>query len=203
MKKIIFLSITVMTISLITACSRYSYYSVGGTATTLSKYRTFAWLPPLKQTRNAALNNDIADQRIHESATTDLEERGLRLKGKNPDLLVRYMIMLDEKERIYDQPVYDYAGGGYYPRLGYYHGRRAYYYAYSAPYQVYLGNDVERVPYKQGTLIIDLIDRRTRKVIWRGYGVGEVDNPAQATNDIPKVVNGIIKKLPLTAVKQR
>jgi hypothetical protein len=49
--------------------------------------------------------------------------------------------------------------------------------------------------------VIDLIDRRSRKVIWRGYGIGEVDNPAQAVNDIPKVVDGILSKLPLKEVK--
>ncbi len=184
------------------ACSRYNYYSVGGNQTTLSRYRTFAWLPPVKQTRNAAYNNDVADQLIHQSATSNLEERGLMLKGKNPDLLVRYMVMVDEKERIYDQPMYNYVGGGYFPGGGFYRGGRSYYYAYRNPYPVYVGNDVERVPYKEGTLIIDLIDRKSRKVIWRGYGIGEVSNAAQTTNDIPKVVEGIIKKLPVTPVKQ-
>lgn len=202
MKKSIIYSLTILMVGLLASCSRYTYYSVGNNSTNLSRYRTFAWLPPIKQTRNVAYNNDIADQRIHESATAQLENKGLRLKGKKPDLLVRYMIMVDEKERVIDQPVYNYVGGGYYPRFGgFYGGRRAYYYAYSAPYPVYVGNDIQRVPYKEGTLVIDMIDRKSGKVIWRGYGIGEVDNPAQAVNDIPKVVDGILSKLPLNEVK--
>jgi hypothetical protein len=201
MKKTIILSFTILLIGLISACSRYSYYSVGGSQAALSRYRTFAWLPPLKQTRNTAYNNEIAQQSIQEAGTANLEDRGLRLKGRNPDLLVRYEVMVDNKERVYDQPVYNYVGGGYYPRFGGYRGGRGYFYSYSAPFPVYVGNDVERVPYKEGTLVIDLIDRKTRKVIWRGYGIGEVDNPAQAVKDLPKVVEGIIKKLPLNAMK--
>ncbi|WP_342645766.1 DUF4136 domain-containing protein [Mucilaginibacter sp. CSA2-8R] len=202
MKKLIIYSLTILVVGLIASCSRYSYYSVGSNSASLNRYHTFAWLPPVKQTRNVAYNSDIADQRIHESATAQLESKGLMLRGKRPDLLARYMVMVDEKERIYDQPAYNYVGGGYYPRFGgFYGGRRAYYYAYSAPFPVYVGNDVQRVPYKEGTLVIDLIDRKSGKVIWRGYGIGEVDNPAQAVNDIPKVVEGILSKLPLNKVK--
>jgi hypothetical protein len=105
-------SLTVLMVGLLAACSRYTYYSVGSNSAKLSRYHTFAWLPPVKQTRNVAYNNDIADQRIHESATAQLESKGLLLKRKNPDLLARYMVMVDEKERIYDQPVYNYVGGG-------------------------------------------------------------------------------------------
>ncbi|WP_295767793.1 DUF4136 domain-containing protein [uncultured Mucilaginibacter sp.] len=201
MKKILTIALAFSIIALISACSSYNYYSVGGNEAALSRYSSFAWLPPIKQTRNVAYNNELADQRIHESATEQLESRGLRLKSKNPDLLVRYSIMVDTKERVYDQPVYNYVGGGYYPRAALYRGRLAYYYAYSAPYPVYVGNDVERIPYKEGTLIIDLINRKSRKVIWRGYGVGEVENAARTIEDIPKIVEGIIKKLPLNKVK--
>jgi hypothetical protein len=183
------------------ACSRYTYYSVGSSNTNLSRYHTFAWLPPVRGAGTNAANSDITDQRIKEAATDNLEQRGLMLKANKPDLLVRYSIMVNNKEKVYDQPVYDYAGGGAYPSMGYYRGRRFFYYRYANPYPVYVGDDVERVPYKEGTLMIDLIDRNTHKVIWRGYGVGEVDNPAKAIQDLPKIVDGIIKKLPLTPVK--
>lgn len=187
-----------MIIGMLAACSRYTYYGVGSNQATLSKYHTFAWLPPVKSTSSSVYNSDITDQRIKEAATANLENRGLMLKASKPDLLVRYNIMVSDKEKVYDQPVYNYAGGGYYPRLGYYGGRRYLYYRYSTPFPVYVGDDVERIPYKEGTLMIDLIDRKTKKVIWRGYGIGEVDNPAKAIQDLPKVVEGIIKKLPLT-----
>jgi len=59
----------------------------------------------------------------------------------------------------------------------------------------------EQENYKEGTLIIDLIDTRTRKVVWRGFGVGEVHrDPQKNIDDIPKVVAGILNQLQLTGV---
>jgi len=58
---------------------------------------------------------------------------------------------------------------------------------------------LKRKHYKEGTLIIDLIDTHTRKIVWRGFGVGEVHHdPQKDIDDLPKVVNGILDQLQLT-----
>ena len=70
-------------------------------------------------------------------------------------------------------------------------------YAYGAPFGYY-GNITfaDQGHYKEGTLIIDLIDPHTRKIVWRGFGVGEVHhNPEKDVEDLPKVVDGIIDQL--------
>jgi hypothetical protein len=47
--------------------------------------------------------------------------------------------------------------------------------------------------------VIDLIDTHTRQIIWRGFGVGELHhNPEKTINDLPKVVDGIFKQLPVS-----
>ncbi|RYZ77093.1 MAG: DUF4136 domain-containing protein, partial [Proteobacteria bacterium] len=47
-------------------------------------------------------------------------------------------------------------------------------------------------------LIIDLIDRRSKQVVWRGFGVGEVhNNPQKDVEDLPKVVAGVFEQLSL------
>ncbi len=191
-------SLLLFTVLLMAACSSYNYYSVGS-SNKVSKYRTFAWLPPVNNTKNPYYDNDLADEKIKDQATGNLESRGLRLKANRPDMLVRYSILVDTKTKTYNEPQYTYVGGGYYPRVAYYgNGRRALYYSYRSAYPVYMGDDIYRVPYKEGTLIIDLIDRVTHKVIWRGYGVGEVGNPEKAINDLPKVVDGIFNKLQIS-----
>lgn len=194
MKKIMKGGLLLLVVALLAACSSYSYYAVGSSSK-VAKYSTFAWLPAINNTKNPYYDNDLADDKIKDQATADLENKGLRLKANNPDILVRYTIMVDNKVRVYNEPVYAYNYGGFAPRYGFYRGGRSYYYGYRGPYQVYLGQDTYRVPYKEGTLIIDLVDRKTHKVIWRGYGVGEVGNPESAINDLPKVVNGIFEKL--------
>lgn len=200
MKKLINGSLLTLAVFLLAACSSYNYYSVGSSSN-VSRYSTFAWLPPINNTKNPYYDNDLADQKIKDQATAALENKGLRLKASRPDLLVRYTIMVDNKVKTYNQPAYTYVGGGYYPRFGYYRGHRFFYYSYRTPYPVYVGDDIYHVPYKEGTLIIDLINRATHKVIWRGYGVGEVDNPEKAINDLPEVVDGILNKLQVNKVR--
>jgi len=58
------------------------------------------------------------------------------------------------------------------------------------------------VPYKEGTLIIDIMDTKSRKLVWRGFGVGELHNPQKTVKELPKVVNGIIEQLQLNQVQQ-
>lgn len=194
MKRVINGGFFVLVIALLSACSSYTYYSVGSSSS-VARYSTFAWLPPANNTKNPYYDNDVADQKVKDQVTADLESKGLHLKASRPDLLVRYTIMVDNKVKTFNEPQYRYMYGGFYPRYGYYHGRAFYWGGWRGAYPVYVGNEIYHVPYKQGTLIIDLINRNTHKVIWRGYGIGEVDNPERAVNDLPKVVDGILAKL--------
>jgi len=197
MKKWIKGSLFILTVFLLAACSKYVYYAVGS-SNAVSRYSAFAWLPPLNNTKNPYFNNDLADQKIKDQVTADLESKGLRLNARRPDLLVRYTIMVNNKVHTYNEPVYNYMGG--FGGRGFYRGGRAYYYGFRGSYPVYVGQEIYHVPYKEGTLIVDLIDKATHKVIWRGYGIGEVDDPQSAVNDLPQVVDGILNKLQLNKI---
>ncbi|RZA02823.1 MAG: DUF4136 domain-containing protein, partial [Sphingobacteriaceae bacterium] len=72
-----------------------------------------------------------------------------------------------------------------------------YYGAFGAPF-AYGAIDLGKEHYKEGTIVIDLIDRRSKQVVWRGFGVGEVHrDPQKDINDLPKVVDGVLKQLSL------
>jgi hypothetical protein len=196
--KLAFPSFMVLSIFFLSGCSSYQYYSIQNEHIPLNKYHTFAWLPPVDTLKRDGYT-DIADEKIKDETTDQLEKRGLLLKAANPDLLVRYSIGVNNKVKLYEEPVYTYADGFYPGVVRYRHGRY-FYYSYRRPFVVYVGSEIERIPYKEGTLIIDLIDRRTSYVIWRGYGIGEIVNPEKAIHDIPEVVEGIINKLPLKPI---
>ena len=204
MKRIVYVLITTLCLGVLSGCSRYTYYSIGNS--NINKYHTFAWLPPLRKNPGNASStavsyyqNDIADQKIKDQATADLESRGLVLNSNRPDLLVRYTVMVNREVKTFNEPVYNYAWDGFYPRYRFYHGR-GFYWGYRRAFPIYVGNEIEKVPYKEGTLIIDLIDRRSGKVVWRGYAQGEVNNPQSAINDLPKIVDGIFNKLTMQKV---
>lgn len=180
--------------ALLWGCSGYQYYAIQSNKVSFNKYRTFAWLPSADTSRRI---NDIADERIKDAATAALEKRGLVLQTGRPDLLVRYTIQVKDRVRLYDHPAYVYGPGTVYHGVARNRYGRYFYYSYGAPFPVYVGSDIEQVPYREGTLIIDLIERRNHQVIWRGYGIGDVADPGRAISDIPEVVEGILNKLPI------
>jgi hypothetical protein len=120
------------------------------------------------------------------------------MQKNNPDLLVTYTAKVGLGSKIVYYPTY--YGTGFYPGfgIGYGWGYRPYYWGWGGPAFVYYGGmtAVDKEHYKEGTIIIDLIDTRTRRVVWRGFGVGEVHHNVQKNiDDIPKIVEGIIDQL--------
>lgn len=195
-------------ISGLSACTSYDYYTAAINKTNLSSYHTFAWMPPANSGDKRMANSE-ADAKIKDAATSALVAKGLRLSQRNPDLVVSYTNKVGRGARTtYYSPNYYGGWGGYYGGwggfgLGYGFGwggwYRPYYYAYGAPFAYGGPTYAEKEHFKEGTLIIDLIDPRTRRIVWRGFGVGEVHkNPQKNIDNLPKVVNGLLDQLQLT-----
>jgi PBP1b-binding outer membrane lipoprotein LpoB len=183
-------------VAVLSSCSSYNYYSVSNKKLN-PNYRTYAWLPEGKSKASSIYNNDIAADKIVEAASTELENRGFKLDNNRPDLLVRYTAVVNKETKSYNEPMYYDAPGRFVPRVGVHRGRAFYYYAYRDPFPVYVGNEQRTVRVKQGSIMIDLIDRKTSKVIWRGWAEGELDNPEKAIEQLPEVIGNIFKKLPV------
>ncbi|MBK0380490.1 DUF4136 domain-containing protein [Mucilaginibacter segetis] len=190
MRKYVYLMLTVMFVSILSACSSYNYYTAAANKTNLSNYHTFA-LAPVREKRGKHWRplDEIGNGRIQEAAKQALIDKGLVMQANNPDLLVSYTTVTGRGTKMeYYSPYYGAWGYGY----GWY---RPYYYGFGWPGSY---GYAQKVHYKEGTIIIDLIDTRTNDIVWRGYGVGELHNPKRTMNDVPKVVDGIIKQLQLT-----
>lgn len=207
MKRSIYLALIVLIVSCLSACDSYNYYTAGLNKTNLSNYHTFAWMP--SGNSKMAMGAGEADAKIKDAATMALTGKGLSLQQRRPDLLVSYTTTVGRGTRTNYYTTYPGYYGGFYPGWGFGWGGgwggwggwyRPSYYAFGGPFAYSGGltySDQEH--YKEGTLIIDLIDRRTKKVVWRGFGVGEVHhNPQKNVDDLPKVVDGIISQLNIT-----
>jgi hypothetical protein len=59
-----------------------------------------------------------------------------------------------------------------------------------------LGTRVARVPYAEGTLVIDLRDPTTRSLVWRGIAVEQEKDPAKLSNKLDDMVKKSIAKYP-------
>jgi hypothetical protein len=208
MKRSICAAFIVFTLMGLSACTSYDYYTAAINKTNLSNYHTFAWMPPAQKGNNKMMG-DVADAKIKDAATAALAAKGLRLNQHNPDLVVTYTSIVGRGSRTNYYSSYPYYGG-LYPGWGFGFGwgwgwYRPYYYAYGAPFAYYGGlTYAEKEHFKEGTLIIDLIDTRTRRIVWRGFGVGEVHhNPQKDVDDLPKVVSGVLDQLQVTPAPAR
>ena len=212
MKKLIYLGLIVLIISGLSSCTTYNYFEAGLNRTNLSNYRTFAWMPSGGSANNAGNNgNMIADGKIKDAATASLVEKGLRLQQNEPDLIISYSRQVGRGTRqVYASNWgggwggfggwgmgFGWGGFGGWGFGGWGLGYRPYYGAFGAPF-AYGAIDLGKEHYKEGTIVIDLIDRRSRQVVWRGFGVGEVHrDPQKDIDDLPKVVDGVLKQLSL------
>jgi hypothetical protein len=199
MKKLIYVALAVFMLSGLSACTSYDYYTAAINKTNLTAYHTFAWMPPSKS--GDKMMGQAADVKIKDAATTALVSKGLQLSARRPDLIVTYTNIVGRGTRTnYYTPYYGYGGyPGWGWGWGWGWGYRPYY-AFGGPFSYYGGlTYAEKEHYKEGTLIIDLIDTHTRRIVWRGFGVGEVhSNPQKTIDDLPKVVAGVLDQLQLT-----
>jgi hypothetical protein len=128
-----------------------------------ASYRTFGWFAA-SQTRTGSprIDNPQLDARIRSEIDRALVGRGLRkASGMHPDIHVAYRVALQTK--IESSPVK--LGGQYVPAWG------------NDPWaNRSLGKRGTYVrEYEQGTLIVDVIDAKTSRLVWRGTAKTEVD----------------------------
>lgn len=133
----------------------------------LKSYESYAYLPNKDTIIDRDFNNEEIQTTIVETINANMRENGFVLDRKNPDVLVHYHAMFDEKIAVNANPVYtNYA----YYRPGYYVGPYYQDFMYDNYFTVQRlnGPRVDQVPYRERTVVIDLIDRRTNEILWRG-----------------------------------
>jgi hypothetical protein len=123
----------------------------------LSLTSSYAWMEtPRSAARDPIVDNDLLARRVQRAVDGELAAQGLKLVGvdQNPELLVTYHAGATEKIDI-DTTDSFYGYYGYYP---------CWHCWGPGPY----GRDVWVRYYTEGTLVIDIVDAKTKKLVWRG-----------------------------------
>ena len=95
--------------------------------------------------------------------TREMEMRGYS-KSNDPELLVNFNAILQEKTDVRTTPAPSYGGGYYGYRGGYYDPWGGYGY----------GTETHVSQYTEGTFNIDLVDARKKKLVWEAVGTGRI-----------------------------
>src|SRR5690625_201842 len=137
-----------------------------------NQYQTFAFYKP---GIDEAEISDLDKRRILKAIDYSLTEKGMT-KDKNPDLLVSIFTDATEELSVYPR----HYGGWYSPWYG--------------PY-----NNASVQSRTEGTLYIDLIDAKTKNLVWQGVGTGALEPHAEVnkkTEKINKIVQEILNRFP-------
>jgi len=139
-----------------------------------SSYRTYAWVEPEKLPADSLIRRNIVSE-----IDQQLAAKGLTKTDTNPDLHVLAVGGATD-ETVVDTDEYGY---GYGP--GWYYG--------GAPMNASTGI----VRYTRGTLVVDLSDARTKKLVWRGTATDIMSqDPGVNTTKVLAGVDEMFKRYP-------
>jgi uncharacterized protein DUF4136 len=133
-----------------------------------SQYHTFAIRDGQLNSKNPALNSELVKKRIDRDIERDLTARGLTLVSGKADLNVRYRLGSARRTQVETYPA-GWRGWGV---------RRV------------------RVPYTEGTLVIDLHDAASRSLVWRAIASEEKNDPAKIESKLDDMVKKSFEKYP-------
>lgn len=122
--------------------------------------------------------------------TNEMQARGYTLSD-DPDLLVNFNAILQDKTKVRTTPSAPPMGGYYGYRGGFYDPWYGYGY----------GTETHVSQYTEGTFNIDLVDARAKKLVWEAVGVGKVTDKAleELETRVPEGVAEFFANYPFVA----
>jgi hypothetical protein len=163
-------------------------------------YKTYAWLPTKDTSFTTLANKKSVESALAQAVSQQLNSRGMQFDSLTPDCLFTYSLVLQKTYQVGDAPPPVYAptsNAGALP--GQYN---MYYYvpastAYYNP-DLYQGS-MKVTTFRDGTLIIDMIDRKTNKIVWRTSAQGKVDERDRkgVRPTVNEIVPAMFKKFPI------
>ena len=169
MKNLKLLSILFFITVILVSCGSVRVASDYDSEADFSQYKTFAFY---KSGIDKVEISDIDKKRILKSIQTTLLNKGLTI-NENPDILIN--IATKSSDNIYiDNTFYSPYYTGWYPNYGRGHRQVAY-------------------STSQGALYIDLIDTKTKQLIWQGKGTGFLSSSKRTNRD--ELVSSYVTKI--------
>jgi hypothetical protein len=136
-------------------------------------YTSFALFERPAKERRGAQMSDLVDGRIASSVAADLSSKGLAAAAPNDaDILVTFYTAVTRRVVV--------NGGGWYGYRWRYWG----------------GGMVSVNSYPEGSLVIDVIDRRSRELVWRGVGAGAFSKMNPTDEQVAKKVARVLRDFP-------
>lgn len=168
-----------------------------------SQYRTYDWAKTdvkSADSQNPIYKSSLNDEIIQSAISSEMAKRGIRPVQGNaePDFYLTYHLYIEEAERAVANPP---APGYAFPYAMSYRGRFIpinYSYWYTSPFY---NTGYRTETYQEGTMILDIVDARSKNLVWRGSVADPVGNPARIGEEFAKSAKDILDKFPVEEQK--
>ena len=159
---------------LLISCNSIKVYSDFDSDINFEKYKSFAFY---KTGIDKVEISDIDKKRILKSIENNFLNKGISI-DENPDILINISTKSHENIYIETYPYYSPFGPGWYP---------------------YPSSNYRPIPYttSQGVLYIDIIDTKSKQLVWQGKGIGVLSSQRKNKDEIVgEYVNKILSAYP-------
>lgn len=179
--------VLILSVLLMVGCSTKPYVSTDYEANyNFAALKTFSIKETKPDTKENILISPFTFSHIHSLLSTELSKRYQAVEDA-PDFSVSYHVVMEEKidPRTYD----DMYGFGYWGRG----------YRYPSPFYYHPELDGGVRVYNQGSLIIDIIDVKAQKPIWRGVSEKRLNkglSPQQQREILTSAVLEVLSQFP-------
>ncbi len=190
MKKIfLFFLITIVTAAIMPSCTpTVKVTSDYDKNANFQQYKTFTLANVDAEKQSISQLNQ---NRINNAVTGEMIKKGFQQVSSNADLVVNVATILKDKKSISSNTDYYGYGGVYRPYM--WGGGMG-----MTGYTTYNVQD-----YKDGSLIIGVVDAKTNHLIWEGIGNSEIDKPLKDPDaEIPAAISKIMANFPPGAIKK-
>jgi len=138
------------------------------------EYKSYRWIPHKPKVKPPRMiDHTLLEKRIKNAVDAELAAKGFtRVMEERPDILVAFHIGAQNKV---DVTHYGYRYGP--------HGR-------------WWGHRAEVHRYKEGTLILDIVDAETKQLVWRGSARDAVHRPQDLDEKLLEAVEKILVQFP-------
>lgn len=179
----------------ISGCSSLSLSTDYDDSIDFSTFKTYRWHADNEHnTASLKYLDNIMDQRIRSTVDQQLAAKDFTKKlDGNVDFYVNYSVVIDDRTDIRTYNNYNGMYPGYSYRAGYGYYGRGMGVAYST------GPETQVTHYKQGTLIIDIVNPETDQLIWRWAADGRLPKGSDREKSdklVQKYVTKILSNFP-------
>jgi hypothetical protein len=164
------LAVLALLLTGLAGCSTMSVDYDFDTEVDFQQLQTFTWIDTAPQYGQDT--SGLVLKRIQNAIGGELAARNMRESAEQPDVLVAYHLGAKDKIQVTDWG-----------------------YSYSSYYWGRGGQRIDVYSYTEGQLIIDLVDARTKELVWRGSGTKVINQGKKSPEELQAAIDEAVNKI--------